>query len=481
MNDTLQLYVYPIKSLRPTHLSHAVLTEQGFPYDRCFMLLQVKEGKGEEAAEEKKPILKNMHISGFHEMALFHTDLNLERGQVIVKYVHPHTDKATIDIEGNNDEKNGDDILHIPLSPSTEGLGELDINMHRSPTKAYNMGPEFNEWFSKRFGFPVILVYLGENTRPVLGSLSPSLQDDSRSLVSSLLLLSSLVITVMVVVLSSWFLRILLLALVSLVWQKHGNAGGGGKGISSLIHQLLNKVVNGKGKGERARITFADCAAYLVASETSLHDVTARLRADGGNNVKSKQTEEDIEEEEEEMEMTKFRPNIVVSGASTAYEEDFWSELTVRHSEKDGSSNSSHLSSSSRIILTANCVRCNSINVDFKTGKPGKGPKGSVLKKLMKDRRVDKGAPYSPVFGRYGFWAPSKGKGKRTDSAAPHVIRIGDQVSVSKVTAERSILGVSLFHFSRSLSLALSELRSSADRQIQTGHFDCRPAMACFH
>jgi len=50
----------------------------------------------------------------------------------------------------------------------------------------------------------------------------------------------------------------------------------------------------------------------------------------------------------------------------------------------------------------------------------GEGESGKLLKKLMKDRRIDSGNKWSPVFGRYGF--PTKGG----------EIRVGDEVVLSK-------------------------------------------------
>ena len=367
-----------------------------------------------------------MHIASFYEMALFRTDLDLARGQVIVTYVHPD------DMHHHDREKERRNTLHVPLSPTTDGLARLEICMHNSSTKGYDMGPHFNDWFSARFGFKVRLAYLGENSRPVLGSFSPSPSSSAFSVrarsVLSMLSSSSptslllLVILVIGVVLSpSWPFRISLLTLASLIWNTT-NAGDQGKGgIFGLIRRLKTMVSAEQGG---SRITFADCAAYLVASETSLHDVTARLRADHIENGNHELAEE------EEMEVTKFRPNIVISGASTPYEEDFWSELTVNHR--------GHEPSSSRLMLTANCVRCKSLNVDYLTGKQAAGPAGTVLKKLMKDRRVDKGARYSPVFGRYGFLAP--GGSKKSNP----VVSVGDPVSVSKVATERSVFGESV-------------------------------------
>jgi hypothetical protein len=74
--------------------------------------------------------------------------------------------------------------------------------------------------------------------------------------------------------------------------------------------------------------------------------------------------------------------------------------------------------------MAHNCVRCASINIDYDTGKPGTGAQGEILKRLQKDRRIDIGAKWSPVFGRYSFWGVG---------AKDRVVKVGDQVNVSKV------------------------------------------------
>lgn len=149
--------------------------------------------------------------------------------------------------------------------------------------------------------------------------------------------------------------------------------------------------------GNESGIAFNDMAPFLVINETSVADVTSRIG--------------------QVMDPSKFRPNIIVNGAKTAFEEDFWAELTF--------------GAGTKILLTANCVRCASLNVDYRTGAPGKGKDGEVLKVLQKDRRVDLGSKYSPVFGRYGF--PGK-----EDAGGDKVLRVGDVVVVSKRNEERT-------------------------------------------
>lgn len=153
-----------------------------------------------------------------------------------------------------------------------------------------------------------------------------------------------------------------------------------------------------KGDGEH-KITFADCAPYLFVSSTSLSAVSSLLPSSSP------------------MDITKFRPNIVLSGAATPWEEDYWGRLHVNGVD---------------VELKHNCVRCKSINIDYATGKPGTGETGKVLAKLQKDRRVDKGAKWSPVFGRYGYWGAGKA-GKEV------VWRVGDEVKVTRINRERTV------------------------------------------
>jgi hypothetical protein len=104
------------------------------------------------------------------------------------------------------------------------------------------------------------------------------------------------------------------------------------------------------------------------------------------------------------------QPNIVVKGAFESYQEDYWGKLM--------------LNNKTEIVMAHNCVRCKSINVDYKTGKPGVGASGEILKRLQKDRRIDIGAKWSPVFGRYGFWGVGCGD---------EVVKVGDRVNVKKM------------------------------------------------
>ena len=82
------------------------------------------------------------------------------------------------------------------------------------------------------------------------------------------------------------------------------------------------------------------------------------------------------------------------------------------------------------------------------------GEAGTVLKKLMKDRRVDRGARFSPVFGRYSFL----GRGFDDEE-----IRVGDVVEVVARGVERSVLGEFVLTMYRGHSCGSSSFVSFVD------------------
>jgi uncharacterized protein YcbX len=287
--------------------------------------------------EEESPLkLKNMHITGFAAMCLFHT--SIEGNTLTVKYIPAGSTVASHE-------------LQVPLEPPNfDKLRRVDVNMHHSPTRSYDMGEKYNMWFSELFGFPVILAFWGSNPRPVLGNFPgvPAKENPKPK---------------------------------------------------STVNRILSyvPVIGANLNEDDAVIAFNDCAPYLVITEKSAADVTTRLP------------------EGFEIDITKFRANVILRGSPAAFDEDFWGELRFGDDTK--------------LLLTGNCGRCVSLNVDYKTGKPGTGPDGSVLKLLSKDRRVDAGAKYSPIFGRYGF-ASKTSEGK--------VLMVGDAVVISLRNKERT-------------------------------------------
>lgn len=252
-------------------------------------------------------------------------------------------------------EANKRDIV-IPLEPDVASLQGTNIAMHGSPTTGYEMGEKYNKWFSECFGQNVELVYVGQNRRQVLGNLSPNAGVAHKS-----------------------------------------NDSGSGSWMQSISNAVSNIPLVGSNAGAEHEqgLGLSDVAAVLLVSKTSLQHITRMLP------------------EGMQADITKFRPNIVVSGSEEEFAEDFWRELDIN---------------GNKVLLTQNCNRCVSLNLDYDTGNFAEGEAGKVLANLSKDRRVDPGAKYSPVFGRYGFLEKdSHGK----------VILVGDDVVVTATIKER--------------------------------------------
>lgn len=361
--------------------------------------------KAEKAADGSGTTLKNMHVPHFPEMALFETAIEApndenDEGKVIVTY-NPPLSRGEQDTMSDETKR-----LEIPLRLRAEHVKKLKafkVTMHRSPTTGYDMGAEYNDWFSACFGYPVVLAYLGANTRGVLGTLAPRKRNKEKwwmmwrdEFIGETKGKERWSIYLAFI----YFVGGVIYKAYSKIQEGWAPAGPIGVAILSLavVATMINWYIY---RRREDRISFADCAPFLVISETSVDNVSARL-PDG-----------------DEMDRTKFRPNIVVSGAETAFEEDFWTELGLGPNQ-------------ARLFLTGNCVRCVSLNVDFQTGRMGTGESGSVLKKLMKDRRVDRGARFSPVFGRYSFL---------DCGASGESIRVGDDVEVLARGKERTVTG----------------------------------------
>lgn len=235
--------------------------------------------------------------------------------------------------------------LDVPLDPDTAGLERADVNLHRSMVSAFRMGAPYDGWFTACFGFETALMYIGDGRRPILGTFAP--RDEPP------------------VAMGGWL-----------------------SSVSSYLY--------GQPRADPPWLVFSDLAPFLITTEQSLRNVSARL-AEG------------------DADMYKFRPSIVVDGEAE-FDEDFWTELSV--------------SGAPAFALTKLCNRCSSLNVDYSTGRPAVGERGAVLKKLMSDRRVDPGFKYAPCFGKYAFLA------RGCDGLA---LRVGDDVEVTKRSAERPV------------------------------------------
>ena len=270
------------------------------------------------------------------------------------------SEKGIMTITFNPIDNSESKSIEIPLEPDTSSLELIDIEMHKSPTQAYKMEDKYSEWLSSCFGYDCVLAYIGEKRRQVRCSAlgyKTGIGEQSNS----------------------------------------NNANGWLSSISSVASKATGMIV---GDTKPTEIRFSDVAPFLFVSSKSMDDVHNRLP------------------EGQKFDITKFRPNVIVSGADKPWDEDYWGELTIGGETK--------------IICAHNCGRCRSINIDYDTGAQGTGEAGKMLKMLNSNRRVDKGTKWSPIFGRYSWLEPA---------SEGNEIAVGDNVDASKVNQDHTAFG----------------------------------------
>ncbi|KAJ0125320.1 hypothetical protein J7T55_006666 [Diaporthe amygdali] len=341
------LYFYPVKGLRGCELKEGKIGPLGFEHDRTFCLQKIHRDPQTNEIKRYEPM-----FSGFHlRMALFLTRLedsaNGSGRDIVVTWTGPENPK--------NDKQ-----IRFPLRPHLGILKKVHLDLYGATTDAFDMGDSISAWFSSYLGFETHLMYLGQNSRPVLGSGAPNSE---------------------------------------LAFRKR---------LSPLAYSIRRLLVPAVLRPKSERISFADMGQYLVVTKESNSEVGRRLR------------ETDPSAGDVEMDITKFRPNIVVSGSPTPFDEEYWAEL--------------RFPGETQMALTGNCLRCQSITVDYETGKPAADVRGQAWKKLSKDRRVDKGCTFMPVFGRYGY-SPASNIGRD--------IRVGDQAVLTRRNRDRTVFGES--------------------------------------
>ncbi|EFX01259.1 mosc domain containing protein [Grosmannia clavigera kw1407] len=383
-----ELYVYPVKGLRGIPVLTATIGPQGVRHDRHFMLM---------TSHRCKTGFTKMQLAGFPECALFSQELDGD--SVVVRYHPPDALQGPTTMSPVAPPP-----LRIPLDPSVAELATWPTNLHGSPATGCRMGETYDAWFRACFGFDVLLVYIGSGQRPVLGETLKPKKRESRvggrpnRHLSAWLLPALLPGGWLVLLLGGW------LALLAYVAAVTGVLGARLHGSGSPTDDPADPA--------DPWLTFTDCAPLLVTSEASGANMSARMSAGMA------------------VPMYKFRPNIVVDGEA-AWSEDFWAELQITSSDEaaDGQGNHVDKARDFRLLLTSNCARCTSLNVDYGTGAPAAGELGEVLKRLSKDRRVDTGIKYSPVFGRYAF----------LDGSRDVVVAVGDSVDVVRRNKERTV------------------------------------------
>lgn len=359
-----QLYVYPVKALRGVPLTSAQLTPQGIKYDRVFMLWSLNDDGS---------LGTKLQASSHAECALFHQEI-VGQDTSLNEY-EPISNSGSGPSESPSAHKSEPSIVVRYLTPM-----EPLVPHHTSQDTALE--------------FPL---------EPDISALRPIDID---------LFGSKAKVYRMGEPCDAWFSACLgfptaLLYIGDGRRPQLGFRPGPRTPVRSSIHALISYISGivlyilsliRLADSIRDWLVFSDMAPFLVTSTSSLADISSRI-------------------EDGPIGMHRFRPNIVLRPDAEdlpAWSEDFWSQLTI-------SPSTAERMEKSKLQVTGNCCRCVATNVDYTTGRPSKGTRGTVFKKLMSYRRIDKGSKYEPVFGRYAsLLGPSA-----------RVIRLGDDVEAT--------------------------------------------------
>lgn len=160
-----------------------------------------------------------------------------------------------------------------------------------------------------------------------------------------------------------------------------------------------------------ATVEFQDGYPLLIASTESLAETSKRVR--GAIGVVSGVGPEWGPEGQKELEMERFRPNIVLEGAGQPFTEDEWEEIEIKSRDSEPHD---------IITLVSRCTRCLLPNVDPSTGIRDAAVPFKVLGKFR--TKLDPRMPSKSCFGVNGV--PS-GNG---------TVRVGDEIVVRKWVQE---------------------------------------------
>ncbi|GAA5882421.1 hypothetical protein JCM16303_001724 [Sporobolomyces ruberrimus] len=159
---------------------------------------------------------------------------------------------------------------------------------------------------------------------------------------------------------------------------------------------------------------FADFYSLLIATRTSLSELDSRIPSlSTSKEFNPSRWSQSSIDQQGGLEITRFRPNIIVNGTKTPFEEDGWKLIKI--SNEEGAEKEGENGEGEEIEVCFRCARCMLPSVDPETGVRDKlFPDG-----VMKDRVVSPTSGRKVCFGMLS--APRKPYGH---------LKVGDQVTV---------------------------------------------------
>ncbi|GAA5874330.1 hypothetical protein JCM8547_007565 [Rhodosporidiobolus lusitaniae] len=337
-----ELWVYPIKSCRGTSVHESAYTEEGFLYDRQWMI--VEEGTHKFLTARTIP-----------KMVLIHPVINYTT-QTLDIFVPSPPSSSSLSSEKEKPSSAGE-TFSIPLAhPSSD------------PSLSSTLDHDFSVWgCDPQDGFIVQHVALTSALSAFMGR--------------SVLLIR--------------------------------------KGLTRRSVADVPGVVHSEGLDPV--LGFADFYSFLIASQTSLSELTSRIPSlSSHKSFNASRWSKSAIAERGGLEITRFRANILVEGVKEAWEEDGWKRIRIGGGGKEGEEGEEKGEGEGEVFEVGfRCARCMLPSVDPSTAVRDPLLPDAVM---LRDRACQPLSAPKVCFGMLS--SPLKKDGGR--------VRVGDRVSVEE-------------------------------------------------
>lgn len=139
----MQLFIYPVKSLRPVEVTAAEITNEGLRFDRQYVLVK-------PPTSENHGLVEHITIKSYFELGLFHTAVDKSWSKLTITQIGAEANRSIV----------------LPLTPSPLAFinaRTFQVSIFGTKAPGLDMGDEVADYFTHHLKFPVRLLYIGGN------------------------------------------------------------------------------------------------------------------------------------------------------------------------------------------------------------------------------------------------------------------------------------------------------------------------------
>lgn len=145
-----QLFIYPVKSLRPVEVTATEITNEGLRFDRQYVLVKLP-------TETSNGLAEHITIKNTFQLGLFHTAIDRSWSKLTITHTQVQ------------------DSISVPLSPSPLALlnaKQFQVSIFGTRAPGIDMGDQIADYFSRHLKQATRLLYIGGNgQREIPGSV----------------------------------------------------------------------------------------------------------------------------------------------------------------------------------------------------------------------------------------------------------------------------------------------------------------------